>query len=196
MYTPESGEVLSDAKLMRILDRVPVLAAYFKHYVEGKSKMDAQEIVANGSLYFALWIGQMAKEFIIDKARRQVTQYEDVDGVSTPNRLHILVPKKRYQFGKFNMGQNRRVQSIMQDQKIRARATVWLRINSKKIKGKPKMKSVDFLRYLQTDLLRGKKVVNVSPPYAYPTMMYYYSLLCVDREIKPWFSYAFLKSLG
>ena len=137
MYTPESGEVLSDAKLMRILDRVPVLAAYFKHYVEGKSKMDAQEIVANGSLYFALWIGQMAKEFIIDKARRQVTQYEDVDGVSTPNRLHILVPKKRYQFGKFNMGQNRRVQSIMQDQKIRARATVWLRINSKKTQGKP-----------------------------------------------------------
>ena len=75
MYAPESGEVLSDAKLMRILDRMPVLAAYFKHYAEGKSKIDTQEIVVNGSLYSALWIGQMVKEFISDKARRQVTQY-------------------------------------------------------------------------------------------------------------------------
>ena len=158
VYKPEKNEKMSDAKSLHILDRLPVLAQYFKCYSEGKSKMEAQEIASFGSLYSSLWIGQMANEFVGTTARRQVTEHTEVDGVVQSKRVRKTVEKPQFQFAKFCMGTNRRVQSIMYDQKIRARATIWLRLNTKKQKGKASMKAADFLEYLRTELLPGLEI--------------------------------------
>ena len=41
----------------------------------------------------------------------------------------------------------------MDDETIQAKATVWLRLNKGKKKGKRKLKAADFQKYLQEDLL-------------------------------------------
>ena len=71
------------------------------------------------------------------------------------------------------MGTNRSVRSIMWDERIRARATVWLRLNNRKKKGEPVMKLKDFMHYLQTDLLRH-----------------------TERVVSKWFARTMLMSLG
>ena len=48
---------------------------------------------------------------------------------------------------------------------------MWVRLHTKKKRDKPNMRAKDFLEYRQTNLLK-------------------------DRDVKPWFAYAFLKSLG
>lgn len=82
VYDIEKDEKMSPAKTLHIVDRIPILVQYFKHYCVGKSKMEAQELAALGSTYSALWIGQMANEFIGTKANRQITRHTQV-GVLT-----------------------------------------------------------------------------------------------------------------
>ena len=71
------------------------------------------------------------------------------------------------------MGTNRNVCSIMWDERIRARAAVWLRLNNRKKKDKPSMKLKNFMHYLQTDLLRH-----------------------TERIVSKWFARTLLISLG
>ena len=52
------------------------------------------------------------------------------------------------------------MQSIMWDENIRARATVWIRLNNIKKKGKPCMKLKDFQSYLQVELLKDRPTVS------------------------------------
>ena len=79
---------------------------------------------------------------------------EDADGNTISRRVKKNVPKPQYKFAHFEMGCNRKVRSIMDDETIRARATVWLRLNKGKKKGKRKLKAEDFQKYLQEDLLK------------------------------------------
>ena len=77
-------------------------------------------------------------------------------------------------FSRFKMGTNRNVHSLMDDPAIRAKATVWLRLNAKrKKKATPNMKIKDFQRYLQDDLLAD-----------------------TDKIVTRWFAHTMLMSLG
>ena len=163
VYTLEPNEKMSEAKAMRILDRIPPLVQYFKAICEGKSKADASTIASEVSMYSAHWIGMLAKEFISEVQIRRVTVWteQDCQKGPVPSQVRKSFKKKRYRFGKFSMGTNRRVQSVMYDQEVRARATVWLRLNCKRKTGKPSMNARTFLRYLQTDLLKGVCIYNL-----------------------------------
>ena len=78
VYDIEKGEKMSPAKTLHIVDRIPILVQYFKHYCVGKSKMETQELAALGSMYSALWVGQMDNEFVGTKVTRQITKHTQV----------------------------------------------------------------------------------------------------------------------
>ena len=94
-------------------------------------------------------IQDWSKEFCSDIARCKVT----IQVGTTFKRTWIDKPKERFKFGTILRGQNRRNRSIIWDERLRAKATVWLRLNNKKKKNKPSMKAEDFRLYLETDLL-------------------------------------------
>ena len=162
VYDLQQGEKLSDAKCWHILRRVDPLAAFFRHVSAGKAREKAAEMVAQGCCYSAYWISHLAREFISTTMDKRITTFsEDADGNTTSRRVKQTVPKPQYKFANFEMGCKRRVKSIMDDETIRARATVWLRLNKGKKKGKQKLKAEDFQKYLQEDLLKDTGIRNI-----------------------------------
>ena len=135
-------------KLLHIYNKLVPLTSFFSLRAQGATIKDASACVAMGSTYNDQTIASWARDFI------------------SPS-------PSLFKFSRFRMGGNRSVRSIMWDERIRARATVWLRLNSGKRKGKPCMKNKDFRQYLQTDLLQN-----------------------TGRVISKWFSRTFLISLG
>ena len=139
----------SELKLLCLHARLVPLAAFFRLRVEGKTITEAAKTVADGSTFYHRTISRWAKDF-----------------VSTAGSLEFT-------FSRFRMGGNRSVRSLMWDETIRARATVWLRLNNTKKKGKPCMKIKDFQSYLQGQLLQH-----------------------TTRPVSKWFTRTFLMSLG
>ena len=119
--------------------------------------MEACTEVAKGCLYSHLWVGRLATEFMSDVAKRKVTRAKKnaTTGQVTYEVTKVSLTKPQFKFGRIHMGWDRRGHSVMYDEKIRARATVWLRLHSKKKTDKPNMIAADFLEYLATDLLKG-----------------------------------------
>ena len=156
VYQPEEGEKMSEAKTLHILQRIVSLTAYFDLRSKGVTKGKAGELVAYGCSYNTQTIVRLGNEFVSTQAKRYTTTIgKTVGGRARTKRVSKLIPKEKFIFGKFSMGANRRVRSLMYDENLRAKAKVWLRLNSKSKKGKANLKAEDFLTYLQTDLLES-----------------------------------------
>ena len=200
IYDVQQGERISDAKCIHILRRIDPLIVFFKLLVSANfTQEQAAKQVSQGSVFSAAWIEYLAREFIRTTARKRVTVYsEDKDGNTISKRVWQVIEKPHFKFATFQMGCNRRVESIMNDESICARATVWLRLNKGKKKGKRKLKAEDFQRYLQNDLLKetGEHIYIDVVMIVYHPHLHSTCLLCAGREIKRWFVYAFLNKLG
>lgn len=152
---------MSEAKTLYILQRIDPLAAYFGFRSQGVGKMEAGALVSFGCSLNARTIIRLGNEFVDTQAKRYVsTLGATVSGRVQRKRTAKLIPKEKFKFGKFVMGENRRVRSIMYDEKLRARAKVWLRLHTKSRKGQANFKSADFLEYLNTDLLKDQGLFN------------------------------------
>ena len=155
VYDLQPGEKLSNTKCWHILRRVDPLISFFQHVCAGEAREKAAELVAQGCCYSSYWISHLAREFIGTTMEKRVTVFsEDADGNTISRRVKKTIPKLQYKFTHFEMGCNRNVKSIMDDESIRARATVWLRLNKGKKRGSRKLKAEDFQKYLQEDLLK------------------------------------------
>ena len=139
---------------MYLLRRVDPLIAFFRLVSEGSTREDAATKVAQACVFSEDWIKRLAREFIRTTTQKQVTIFsEDSDGNTVSRRVSKTIEKKKFKFARFEMGCKRRVESIMDDETIQAKATVWLRLNKGKKKGKRKLKAEDFQKYLEEDLL-------------------------------------------
>lgn len=155
VYDVVQGEKMSDAKCMHLMNYIVPVARYFDHLCSGVPKKEAGELVAQGCFFHAKTIRQLSNDFIATEvSRRKTVITKDAAGTTTKRITTTKVTKRRFKFPPFEMGCRRSQQSIMQDEKLRARATVWLRLNSRKKKGKPNMKASDFQEYLQNTLLK------------------------------------------
>lgn len=133
---------MSEAKCRHLVYRIVPLICFFKHRLAGHNKAESAHMVSQGCLLHARTIQRLAQEFLSDKYVRYVNNVKHTDN------------KDPLTFAPFKMGVNRNHVSIMYDEKLRARATVWIRMNNVKKKGKPNLRVPDFLKYLQTDLLK------------------------------------------
>ena len=127
--------------------------------------MKAGEMVSFGCMLYQQTIVRLGNEFVSDNCMRYV--YVSVSGATPCDRVKTVkkqIPKDKYKLGPFNMGSNRRKKIIMDDERLRAKAKVWLRLNSKHKKGECNMRCDDFLEYLNTDLLAFTGVPHIVPP--------------------------------
>ena len=131
------------------------LAVYFENIAKGVPKLEAAETVAKGCFLKTRSILKWGNEFCSEVSKRRTTsEVTQPDGTTKYVRKFKAYPKPRFQFGPILRNYNRGVNSLMNDERIRARARVWLRINARKKKGKPNLRCKHFQHYLQTDLLR------------------------------------------
>ena len=142
LYTPAKNEKISEAKRLHLLDRVVPLLCFFRHRLAGKNKGKAAGIVAEGCLMHARTIQRLTQQFLSST----FTTYS-----KTGKQVRS---KPRLEFTPFHMGFNKNNVSIMHDERVRARAIVWMRLYNVKRKGKPNLRSRDFLKFLREDLLK------------------------------------------
>ena len=147
IYKATPGEKMSDAKARHLLYRIVPLICFFGHRLKGITKGCAAEMVSQGCLLHARTIQRLAQEFL------STTYIRYVDGEKK------TLDKPALQFAPFSMGVNRNHRSIMHDEVLRARATVWMRMNNVKRKGKPPIRAHHFLEYLRTDLLKNSGIL-------------------------------------
>ena len=134
---------MSEAKSRHLLNRVVPLMCFFSHRLQGYSKSQSAEMVSQGCQLHARTIQRLAQEFLATNYTRYI------EGEKT------VKVKEKFTFAPFEMGVNRNHKSIMYDEVLRARATVWMRMNNVRRKGKPNIRAHDFLHYLKTDLLKS-----------------------------------------
>ena len=147
IYKPASDEKMSDAKVRHLLYRIVPLICFFEHRLNGITKEYAAEMVSQGCLMHARTIQRLAQEFLATTYTRYVAGEKKT------------LTKSALQFAPFSMGVNRNHRSIMHDEVLRARATVWMRMNNVNRKGIPPIRAHHFLEYLRTDLLKTSGIL-------------------------------------
>ena len=105
---------MSEAKTRHLAYRVVPLICFFEHRLQGVSKADSAKAVSQGCLMHARTIQRLAQEFLATKYTRYVSGEK------------IIADKQGMEFAPFKMGVNRNHRSIMYDEVLRARATVWM----------------------------------------------------------------------
>ena len=95
----------SQAKLLHLHDRIQPLVVFFRLRASGKTITASSALVAKGSMLCVNTIETIARDF-----------------------LKEANDKKQFIFSRFRMGHVRSRKSVMWDERIRARATVWLRL--------------------------------------------------------------------
>lgn len=124
-YTPMTNEKISDTKYRVLLGRVLPLTSYFNHVAFGFGKCDAAERVTPGCMMYPRTIMKLANQFLSTSYTRRVSQpVQQDDDTTLLKQVSQTCPKEALKFAHFNMGNNRKYQSVMQDEIIRARAVV------------------------------------------------------------------------
>ena len=114
IYDSGKTEKISDAKVLRILSRIPTLMYFFKLFASGMPKMQAD---VKSVQYSALQIGHLVNAFIGERSAHRITKArQDADGVTVYHRVRTFISKPKFVFGRINMGSNRRVKSVMCDE--------------------------------------------------------------------------------